>query len=228
MHIEILGTRGEIPETAPYHSRQSGVLIDRQLMLDVGDARFLSRHPRWILLTHLHPDHAYFVRGGTAPTVPLYGPEQSPLAPIRLLHSSRRLGPYTITPIPTIHSKRVKSQAYLVKRGHRSLLYTGDLIWIEKRYHSLIGQVDLVITEASFLRTGGLIRRDATTGLPYGHTGIPNLIHLLKRFSSHLLLTHFGSWFYADTRAARRKLQALARQQAIQLTVGYDGMILDI
>lgn len=64
MHITILGTRGEIKESAPFHSKKSGVLIDDELLLDCGEKEFLQYQPRWILLTHLHPDHAYFVRKG--------------------------------------------------------------------------------------------------------------------------------------------------------------------
>ena len=36
MNIKILGTRGEIEESAPYHSKKSGVLINNKLLLDCG------------------------------------------------------------------------------------------------------------------------------------------------------------------------------------------------
>jgi glyoxylase-like metal-dependent hydrolase (beta-lactamase superfamily II) len=62
MNIKILGTRGEIKVSAPYHSRHSGVLIDNTLLLDCGEPEFLDYKPQAILITHLHPDHAFFVR----------------------------------------------------------------------------------------------------------------------------------------------------------------------
>lgn len=40
MKIKILGTRGEIEESAPYHSKQSGVLVDDKILLDIGDKDF--------------------------------------------------------------------------------------------------------------------------------------------------------------------------------------------
>ncbi|MGZ5469001.1 MAG: MBL fold metallo-hydrolase, partial [Candidatus Aminicenantales bacterium] len=78
MRITILGTRGEIDQTAPYHSRHSGILIDGSLMVDLGEREFLDRKPKAVLITHLHPDHAYFVRAGAERPpagVPLFAPE---------------------------------------------------------------------------------------------------------------------------------------------------------
>ena len=62
MKITILGTRGEIEPTAPYHARHSGLLVDDTLMFDLGEQEFLAYKPSYIFITHLHPDHAYFVR----------------------------------------------------------------------------------------------------------------------------------------------------------------------
>ena len=62
MKIKILGTRGEIEASALYHSRHSGVLIDKKILLDIGEEEFLKYKPKYILITHLHPDHAFFVR----------------------------------------------------------------------------------------------------------------------------------------------------------------------
>lgn len=46
MKITILGTRGEIEESAPYHSKKSGVLVNDILLLDIGDKNFLEYKPR--------------------------------------------------------------------------------------------------------------------------------------------------------------------------------------
>ena len=73
--IKILGTRGEIEPSAPYHAKKSGVLIDGKILLDCGDQRFLAYHPHYVLMTHLHPDHAFFTRGDKRyyiPDVPLF------------------------------------------------------------------------------------------------------------------------------------------------------------
>ena len=126
--------------------------------------------------------------------------------------------------LTTHHSKRVKSTAYLVENGSNRVLYTGDLIWIDAKYHGLLQNIDLVITEGSYLRRGGLIRKDKETGILYGHNGIPNLLQLLRRFTSNVLLVHFGAWFYQDIKKSRLNLRKLGKQLNLNILIGYDGM----
>jgi glyoxylase-like metal-dependent hydrolase (beta-lactamase superfamily II) len=236
MKVKILGTRGEIEDSLPNHSKHSGVLVDNKLLLDLGEKEFLKYHPKWIFVTHLHPDHAYFVRWGQEEipetSAPIYSPERPKKDMIRMvvhtIDSPIDLLGYTIIPIPTHHSKIVKSQAYLIKKGKHSLLYTGDLIWINKEYFDLLEYVDLVITEGSFLRKGGMIRKDKETHALYGHNGIPNLIDLFKGHTQHILFIHLGSWFYKDTKTAEKKVMDLGREKGIQTWVGYDGLEIDI
>jgi ribonuclease BN (tRNA processing enzyme) len=231
MKIKVLGTRGEIPDSAPYHSKQSGVLIDNKLLLDIGDKRFLQYKPQQILITHLHPDHAFFTRrkrDNIKITIPLYAPEKYPGQEITLANRRFTVDNYRITPIPTLHSARVKSNAYLIEHNNKRILYTGDLYWIRKKYHYLLKNLDLVITEASFIRKGGMLRRKNDGATLYGHTGVQNLINLFKRFTNTILLVHFGSWFYENMPQARKRMQQLARENNIEIIVGYDGQELTI
>jgi ribonuclease BN (tRNA processing enzyme) len=228
LKIKILGTRGEIPESAPYHSKHSGILIDQKLLIDLGEKSFLEYKPRWILISHFHPDHAYFVRKGHE-EVPktqakIFAPEKSKHVKIEIFTGKRRLEDYEITSIPTHHSKNVKSQAYLIRKGSRSLLYTSDLVWIDKEYRSLYQGVDLVITEASFLRKNGMVRKDMETGMLYGHNGIPNLVRMFKDAAKTILFVHFGSWFYESVYQARQKIRNLGKEYGVHTLVGYDGM----
>lgn len=234
MKIKVLGTRGEIPESRPYHSKYSGILVNDELLLDVGEKAYLKLYPKWIVITHFHPDHAYFVRHGkedpSAIPIPIYAPEipSANKSNIHILDKRQKIGPYTITPIPTHHSTHVKSQGYVIKKGSFSFLYTSDLVWIDKQFHELIGKVNLVITEASFIRKGGMVRKDQKSGQIFGHNGVPNLISLLKNFSKNLLFTHFGSWFYQNTQAARQKLITLGKDQDMHIIVGYDGLVVNL
>lgn len=233
MHVKILGTRGEIEEKAPFHSKHTGILIDDELLIDVGEKSFLITDPKWILISHFHPDHAYFVRRKHE-EIPdtkgaIFAPEKlKGHKNITVLNKKKKVGPYTVIPIPTHHSKQVASQAYVIKRGGKSLLFTSDLVWIDKEFHPLIGTVDLVITEASFIRKGGMIKRDSETGQIFGHNGVPNLISLLKKFSKNLLFIHFGAWFYKNIKESRRKLQQLGKDNGVNVIVGYDGQNLKI
>jgi ribonuclease BN (tRNA processing enzyme) len=228
----VLGTRGEVESSGPYHSRHSGVLLDDTVLLDLGEQEFLRYHPRCVFITHLHPDHAFFMRRFSKEPIrfpmPVYVPEQSGKGfDMRLVKETMSCDQYTVWSIPTHHSKKVASAAFLVQRNGQRILYTGDLVWINKEYRHLFDPVDLVVTEASFLRKGGRVIRDQQTGRLYGHAGIPNLIALFKEYTKHLLFVHFGEWFYHDVPLARKKLMDLGKQQGIHVIVGYDGLILD-
>ncbi len=229
MRIKVLGTRGEVEPSVPYHSKHSGVLIDGTLLLDLGEREFLDYKPKGIFITHLHPDHAFFVTKPTAINIPIYAPEENQNATnIRTAESTVQIDSYQVMPIPTHHSKKVKSVAYLVDNGRQKLLYTGDVIWINKEYHYLFDGLALVITEASFIRKGGMVRKDRDTGQLYGHTGVPNLIVLFKQFTGHILFVHFGNWFYGGVKAARKTLNKLGKSNSLSVHVGYDGMELDL
>lgn len=232
MKIKILGTRGEIDASAPYHARHSGVLIDRRLMLDLGEREFLKYKPKWILFTHLHPDHAFFVRQPAAEQIdiPMFAPEsyRDDGIDVRKINSGSRIGSYDIRPVPTIHSHRVKSQGYIVANGDGRILYTGDMVWINNWYNRYFKKLDLVITEASFIRKDGMIRRHKDSGRLYGHAGVPRLVNHFSRFCGHIVLMHYGSWFYRDNEQAHRKVNRLAREHNVRIDVGYDGMELEI
>jgi len=221
MRLKILGTRGEIKASAPYHSKHSGILLDKKILFDVGEEEFLDYNPKCIFITHLHPDHAFFLRKPEKRDkikVPIYTPENLKEK------GSLNLGPYKIVSIPTIHSKKVKSVAYLIEKNSKKILYTGDMIWIRKKYHHLFRGLDLVITEASFYRKGGLVRKDKKTGEVYGHTGVQDLVNLFKKFTSNIVFLHFGSWFYKDIKRARKNLARLAKKNKINITIAYDGL----
>ena len=88
--------------------------------------------------------------------------------------------------------------------------------------------MDLIITDGSFLREGGMIQKDKETQKLFGHNGIPNLVRLFQPYTEKILFTHFGSWFFQNPKASREKLHALGKKYHVQILVGRDGMELDL
>ncbi|MBD3282187.1 MAG: hypothetical protein GF387_01095 [Candidatus Portnoybacteria bacterium] len=226
MNIQILGTRGEIKASAPYHSKHSGLLIDNTLLFDLGEKEFLKYKPKIIFLTHLHPDHAFFINNNIEVNIPIYAPEKTKNT--KKIRREIKYKEYKIKPIPTHHSKKVKSQSYLIQKKDNKILYTGDMIWINKEHHKLLKNIDLIITEASFFRKGGMIRRDKKTKEIYGHNGMPDLVNLFKKFTNNILFIHFGSWFYKNTQESRKKIKQLGKENNVNTYIGYDNLKINL
>jgi ribonuclease BN (tRNA processing enzyme) len=256
VNLKILGTRGEVKESAPRHSKHSGVLIDGQILLDLGEKEYLDYRPKAVFITHLHPDHAFFIKETAKIDIPIYAPETHKNAKIDVPHGPISLDAYRITPFPTIHSKKLRSTGYVVEKkggmkrrtgdgkgGRKNegteegtkvekddwkLVYTGDLIYINRKYHHLLENADLVITDGSHLRKGGRVFRDKETGQIYGHTGIPDLVNFFKAFTANILFLHFGSWFYEDISESAKRIKELGKERGVQVIAAYDGLELDL
>ncbi|MDB5039195.1 MAG: hypothetical protein JWQ35_2723 [Bacteriovoracaceae bacterium] len=225
LRIKILGTRGYIPESACRHRKHSGVLIE-SLLFDLGEKEFLKYNPKAIFITHFHPDHAFFVtdhlecRG-----VPIYAPEKLRNYPqIQVIKKSIRIGKAKVTPIPTIHSIRVKSQGYLIEMRNKKIFYSSDLITVEKKFRNLFSDLDLVITDGSFFKKGGLIRRFGNKIV--GHNGMAEIIKLFRPYTSHIIFMHFGSWFIKNPRQARSQIKSLS-EEVLKIEASFDGQVFE-
>jgi ribonuclease BN (tRNA processing enzyme) len=228
VRLRILGTRGNIQISAPGHVKHSGILIDNRLLLDVGEKEYLNYRPRWIFITHLHSDHMAVEAGANLKRVLIYAPESSRLIPKAEIVSSKAVvvGPYEVTPIPTVHSQRVKSVGYVVRSGTEKIFYSSDMIRIESDYHRLLQNLDLVITEGSFIRSKGLVRIEAETGEPFGHNGIPDLVEFFSQFTRRIIITHLGTWYFKDIAKSRTKIESFSNR--VRITPAYDGMAIDL
>ncbi|MDW5564270.1 MAG: MBL fold metallo-hydrolase [Methanomassiliicoccus sp.] len=225
MKIEILGTRGHIEVSAPGHELHSGVLMD-DVLFDLGERRYLERLPRAVFITHFHEDHAFFVSDSVKIDVPVFAPERLAGWNVRIVRSTVEVAGMRVTPVPTNHSERVRSCGYLVEKDMQRVLYTGDLFSIQERYRDRLSDLDLVITEGSFMRRGGLVRRDPETGRYHGHTGIPDLVQFFSPLARRIVITHLGSWFFKDIQAAVRQIESLDVEARV--TVAEDGTVIHL
>jgi ribonuclease BN (tRNA processing enzyme) len=224
VRLRILGTRGNVALSAPRHARRSGILVDGRILLDLGEAAYLRAHPSHILITHLHPDHAAFLTRRVAIRAPVYVPERTAAWPAaRALRGPLTLGPYRIVPVPTVHSARARSVGFVVEKDGRRFFFSSDLAAIAPRYRSRLRDLDLVVTDGSFARRGGLVRIDPATGRRFGHAGIPDLVGYFSAFTRRILITHFGSWYYRDVSASRRWIASLS--DGARVRAAHDGMV---
>ena len=227
MRVHILGTRGNVPRSAARYARHAGILIDRRILLDFGEASYVRYHPRQIFISHLHADHAIFLQRSVAFDGAIYVPEHTrALAAAKVMLRPVRAGDYRVVPVPTQHSHKVRSRGFIVEKSGRRLFYSSDLVSIHRRYYPRLGRLDLVIADGSFMRRGGLVRLDPATGRRFGHAGIPDLVQLFSRFTRRIVFTHFGSWFYNDVPDALLRIASLG--DGVRVSAARDGMLIRV
>lgn len=222
MDITILGTRGLVDDTAEKYKNHSGILIDDKILIDAGEKEYLELNPDCIFITHLHPDHAFFEEEDATIDIPVYAPEPGSVE-CTVISSFEKIdvGSYTITAIPIIHSVRVKSLGYMVEKD-KKFLYTSDLV---RPATAVLPDMDMVITDGSFIRHHGLIRK-TLRGLQYGHNGIPDLVNLFSDITDFIVITHYGSWFYKDIEESIKKIESLGNDVTVK--AAYDGMVISL
>lgn len=228
MKIEILGSRGKIKPSAPKYEKHSGILIDDTLLIDVGEPEYFDKNPEAIIFTHFHPDHAYFEyeKESFSPKIPIYGPEENPLIPtLKIISERSKIKNYTVSPIPVIHAKNLKSLGYIIEKDQKRIFITGDVAWIEKEHLQKIDQVDLIITEATLIKKGGRINRSGDK--IYGHTGIPDLIRIFKSHTKKIVFTHYGDWFFKDVKKGPVKIKEL-EPEGVEVIPAFDGFSIKV
>jgi ribonuclease BN (tRNA processing enzyme) len=228
MVIEILGVRGELETQLPNYEKHCGVLVDDQLLLDFGETSFLEKHPKWVLITHLHPDHAAFLNTSLTKDLPIViSPEASMLTSLQIENQPFTLSNYHLTPVPTIHTPKTKSQGYRIDDGQHSIFYSGDMTNIEERYRSLLVHLDLVITDGSYIQPNALAAGE-NAGQADGHTDIPKLLELFAPYTKKIVFIHFGEWFFKDLEGSLTKLQQLGKEKGIEVIAGYEGLKIEL
>ena len=229
MKLKILGTRGKIEPSAPNHKNHTGFLLDDNILIDVGEPKYMNHDPQAVVFTHFHPDHAFFVaeKEKFAPRIPLFGPEPQEFIPgLRIISEKFSIGEYSFSPVPVIHALRLKSLGYIIQKDQKKIFITGDVAWIEKANLEQLPKLDLVVTEATFINKGGRINRKKDK--IFGHTGVPDLIRLLSPLTDKIVFTHYGNWFFEDVEQSLQKIRALKEDDGPELIPAHDGMEIEI
>lgn len=172
-------------------------------MLDAGRTdlceRFAPGSLGAILLTHFHMDHVmglFHLRWGEGQSIPVYAPADPqgcddlykhpgildfrPLQPF----ASLTLGPFTVTPLPLIHSRL--SHGYLIAAADRSLAYLTDTVGlpVDTLDYLQRQRPDLVVLDCS---------KPPSAEAPRNHNDLNQALYLAAAIAAPLcLLTHVG------------------------------------
>jgi len=234
MKIKILGTRANIEAKQSGHVKYTGILIDNKIMIDLGEENYLKLNPKYIFITHLHPDHAFFEYSNknfnSKKAIHIYAPQpHKKIKHLNIINENDiiRAGDHTVIPVPVIHSIKVRSLGYIVEKKGKRIFFSGDVAWIEKKYRNKLKNLDLVITEGSYLRKGGMIRKDQKSGNIFGHNGIPDLVKMFAPFTTHIIIIHLGTWFMKNVKRGKEVIKSFGNKH-LRVECAEDGQLFSI
>ncbi|MFO7890444.1 MAG: MBL fold metallo-hydrolase [bacterium] len=203
MKLTFLGTRGYIEARSRHHRMHSSLMVSYQgkkVMIDCGEdwlGAVYDLHPRAIVLTHAHPDHAGGLKGeAPCPVYAIrvsweklkdYGIEKRVTIPER---KAVTIAGITFQAFPVDHSTRAPAVGYRISAGKVTIFYAPDLVWIHDRTAALSG-VKVYIGDAATI-SKSLVRK--MEGNLIGHTFLrTQLTWCQKEGVPRAIFTHLGA-----------------------------------
>ncbi|MBO0694763.1 MAG: MBL fold metallo-hydrolase [Verrucomicrobia bacterium] len=235
MKLIFLGTRGEIEKRTRRHRMHTSLMVSyrgAKLMIDCGLdwlGKFQRLHPRAIVLTHAHLDHAWGLKNG-APC-PVYAPQKTwqelQHYPIKDRHVIQERTPAKICGIEfeafaVEHSILAPAVGYRIGAGRACIFYVPDLIFIHERAEAL-KNVQIYIGDGATLMRSFIRRRGKAL---IGHSTVrTQLTWCEKEGVPRAVVTHCGSEIVGgDERKLSAKLRALGAERGVEVQIAYDGM----
>lgn len=173
MNIIFLGTKGEIEESSKKHKYHSSTLItykNFKLLVDYGEIQKYSLEkikPDAILITHAHPDHYVWTLKENKTKIPVYLTKETldygkfkPKNYIIIKSNKKfRINGLSILPYKVLHSIKCPAVGFKIFAGKKKIIYTGDLVDMEKR-NKILKDADYYIGDGSSVRANLVRRKD--------------------------------------------------------------------
>jgi len=235
--IEILGSRGEVEEKTARISKHSGILID-DILIDIGEAEYLQRKPKLLLITHAHPDHFFPLRKKEELTIEIPTVLSSsslklakPFLAGKLKTFPRRqvirfkVGDLRITTFPVTHSIKAPTNGYILEIRGKKIVIPGDVLNVRRRIRDrLWTKADIYIGDGSFVLRR-MVRRHKETGDIYGHASVVDQIKwCLKAGIPLAIFRHWGTEaIKKGLDWVREQLDKQFKDQPIRIILATDG-----
>jgi ribonuclease BN (tRNA processing enzyme) len=241
--LTFLGTRGYIKPSSKQHRMETSLLITykrQRIMIDCGESwesKFTALSPHHIILTHAHEDHAFGLKGGTP--CPVWGTRETwkKIAHFPIEKDKRhilkrnvptKIGGVTFIAYSVIHSHLAPAVGFRIQIEKTIFFYVPDVAWIPRRCRALNGALFYIGDGATITRN--MIRKTKDTGEIFGHATIKEQLRWCQTCKvTKMIITHCGSDIVAHPeREVKKKIQALAEKQGIEVEIAYDGMELNL
>ncbi|MHA1614824.1 MAG: MBL fold metallo-hydrolase, partial [Candidatus Thorarchaeota archaeon] len=235
-------------ESSPKHKYHASLLIehgDTRLLIDYGKLhkQNLSEiKPTHIALTHAHPDHAFGFKDEEKPVeIPVYARDVTfdtlPDEISDMLRKKRRMlryNPYRVDgiilrAIPVSHSIKCPTNGFIVTVAGTRIGYFPDVLSITLR-KQVLKNLEIYIGDGSYLTNlPGRVRRDPSTGRPYGHALMRDQVKWAKEAGAKVVIfTHFGKQAIEHPEQLQKAFEEWKKEFDIEILEATDGMVLEL
>ena len=236
MQITFLGTRGEIKPKSKLHAMHTATLFThegKRVMVDCGTTwlgKIKRVKPDHIILTHAHPDHAFGLKEGSPCTVWATKktwkdiddfPIPKKLRRIIEPRKKRRICGIQFEAFSLLHSLICPAVGYRITCGKMRLFYAPDVAWIEQMEEAL-KKIQFYIGDGATI-TRPMIRKKGNK--IFGHANVRQQLTWCKKHRvPEMIVTHCGSDIVSHAKKAEKKIQLLAEERGVKVTIAYDEM----
>ncbi|NGX32213.1 MAG: Ribonuclease BN [Candidatus Anoxychlamydiales bacterium] len=242
MKLKFLGTRGYIEPKTRRHSNHTSLMViqnKKKIMIDCGETfknKLKKINPDHIVITHVHPDHAFGLKNGTncfvwatKTTWKLidHFPIDKKYRKIIYPRKKQKIANVTFEAFEVMHSVKAPAVGYRITYNKKAFFYVPDVLWIEKRKAAFKNIIFYIGDGATIQRN--MVRKDKATNKLYGHANIRQQLTWCKKENvKKMIITHQGSDIVKNEKKAKKIIEKLAKEREIDFELAFDGMEIDL